>query len=279
MQRIGQNSPSTRKSSPPRQRPPRKPTRERGGSQVRPGPRRALAHLIGTGRLFSFFLFLGTMALLFSLFTSQNFAVREVRVEGNNALTTDSVSELSGLQGTSIWFVDPDMVAERLLQNAYVEQVAVSVSMPHRATIHIVERIPEMRWQLGGMHYLVDSNGRVLDVAQGVPVSDTLVIIDTTPHTLQPNDRVDPDALKLARALALRLPNELNFAPASIGWDFGLGIFVTSGSGQTIVFGQSDNLDHKLAVLRYLLEDNTAFTYLDLRPSSPFYQNTAAGSP
>ena len=33
----------------------------------------------------------------------------------------------------------------------------------------------------------------------------------------------------------------------------------------------------KLAVLDFLLKDQTPFTYLDLRPSNPFYQN-ATGS-
>ncbi len=36
--------------------------------------------------------------------------------------------------------------------------------------------------------------------------------------------------------------------------------------------GRSDDLDRKLATLRYLLSDNTPFTYLDLRPTTPYYR-------
>lgn len=240
--------------------------------------RRSLLELIKTGQLFSFCLFLVTVWMLYELFTSPKFTIQQVEVHGNDALKTDIVVNLSGLQGIPIWFVNVDAVAERLLQNAYVEQVSISVTLPDHATIGIAERKPEVRWQLNGVHYLVDSSGVVLDIAQEPPEPDTLVIVDTTMHALQPGNWVDADALQLAQVLALRLPGELNFTPASIGWDIGLGVFVTSATGQTIIFGQSDNLDRKLAVLNFLLNDGTAFTYLDLRPSNPFYQNSHASS-
>lgn len=249
---------------------------DNAGSQVRPGPRRAIMYWVGSGRLVSLLLFFASMGMLVYLITSPYYSITDVRVAGNAALTSDMVTQLSGLSGTSVWFVDTDVTAERLLQNAYIEQVRISVLLPNQAAITIVERKPEVRWQLGGVHYLVDSNGTVLDVAQTPPEPDTLVIEDTTLHTLQPNDRIDADALNMARVLALRLPTELNFTPASIGWDFGLGVFVKSSTGQTIVFGRTDNLERKLAILHYLLADNTAFTYLDLRPSNPFYQHNAS---
>jgi cell division protein FtsQ len=101
---------------------------------------------------------------------------------------------------------------------------------------------------------------------------DALVIVDSFHPGLEPMDYVDTDALELARDLSLRLPQELGFVPAQIGWDIGLGVYVTSDSGQTIVFGKTDNLDRKLAVFAHLLQEQTAFSYLDLRPSSPFYR-------
>jgi cell division protein FtsQ len=69
---------------------------------------------------------------------------------------------------------------------------------------------------------------------------------------------------------------ELGLTPAQIGWDYGLGVYVRSPAGQTIVFGQSESLGRKLAVLDVLLKDQTSFTYLDLRPDNPFYQDVAS---
>jgi cell division protein FtsQ len=164
-----------------------------------------------------------------------------------------------------------------LLQNAYIEQASIDVLLPDRAVINVVERQPEVRWQVGNMQYLLDKNGTVLDVADEPADPGTLVIVGTPSApgqdgSLQPMDHVDPDALELARALALRLPVEIGFTPQIIGWDIALGVYVRTESGQTIVFGRTENLDRKLAIFRHLLNDGTAFTYLDLRPSNPFYR-------
>ena len=144
------------------------------------------------------------------------------------------------------------------------------------AIIRIVERKPEVRWQAGGVQYFVDGTGKVLAAAQELAKADVLVIADNSHTQLKPNDQLDLDAIQLAQALALRLPVELGFTPAQIGWDYGLGVYVRSAAGQTIIFGQSKDLARKLAIFAVLLKDQTAFTYLDLRPDNPFYQNVVS---
>ena len=54
-------------------------------------------------------------------------------------------------------------------------------------------------------------------------------------------------------------------------------MFITTADNRTIIFGTSDRLDEKLAVLGTLIGDGTAFTTLDLRPATPFYRNDAPG--
>ncbi len=242
------------------------------GSRVRPGPRKMFLEWIVSGRLISLGLFLVSIVALVYLFVSPRFRVQQIQVEGNSVLQSDIVASLSGLPGASVWFANTSLAVERVLQNAYIEDASISVFLPNLAVIKVAERRPEVRWAVGNLQYLVDGSGRVLDVAQEPADPDTLVIVDTTSQQLQIKDYVDSDALELARALTLRLPTELNFTPALIGWDIGVGVYVKSSAGQTIVFGQTDNLDRKLAFLKHLLEDGTVFTYLDLRPSNPYYR-------
>ena len=54
-------------------------------------------------------------------------------------------------------------------------------------------------------------------------------------------------------------PAELNLRPARIGWDSGAGIFVTTADRRTIIFGRSENLDDKLAILGTLLKEGAPF--------------------
>jgi cell division protein FtsQ len=208
------------------------------------------------------------------LLTSPRFSVQQVTVEGNSALDAGAVAELAGIVGRPIWFVQPEQAIARLAENAYVDSAAVELRLPDQAVIRIAERRPEVRWLAGGVQYLVDRTGKVLGPAQEPADASVLVITDNSHLQLQPNEQIDLDAVKLAQDLALRLPVELGFTPAQIGWDLGLGVYVRSAAGQTIVFGRSEELERKLDVLNVLLQDSTPFTYLDLRPATPFYQNT-----
>jgi cell division protein FtsQ len=184
-----------------------------------------------------------------------------------------AVAELSGAQGQSIWLVDTGQIAERLKTSAYIEDASASVALPDRLSITVNERRPEVRWQSSGTLYLLDASGRVLDTDKTAPVTNTLVIEDLSNRPLRPNDTVDADALKLGRLLSLRLPAELGLQPAHISWDLDSHISVITGDNRKIIFGTSDNLDEKLAILNVLLKDGTPFTLLDLRPSTPFYRN------
>lgn len=249
----------------------RQPPTRAGSSQVQPGVRRTLLHWITSGRLFSLGLFVAATACLCYLFIAPDFQVQQVDVAGNAVLEDHVVTDMAQLDDLWIWFVDKEAIATQVRQNAYVEQAAVELALPNRAIVHISERRPEVRWQAGGTEYLVDGSGRVLDAATATN-DGTLVIVDTSNPTLQPNQYVDPDALKLAQALAVRLPNEMQFAPQMIGWDAVLGVYIISPFNQTIVFGRSDNLEHKLAILHQLLRDDVHFAHLDLRHRYPYYR-------
>jgi cell division protein FtsQ len=201
-------------------------------------------------------------------------------VQGVQALSVEDVVQLAGASGESIWLVDGEQIAVRLGESAYVEAASVSVALPDRLTIQVTERRPEVRWRAQGTNYLVAADGRVLGVDQSTTLTNTLVIDDRSPRQLAPNDRVDADALKLSQLIAVRLPAEVGVSPASIGWDLGTGVFITTGDQRTIVFGEIDQFDQKLAILDMLLQDGTAFTYLDLRPSTPYYRSEGpAGQP
>jgi cell division protein FtsQ len=243
------------------------------GSLVRPNAGRAVLGWLASGRIASLGLFVASMAALTYLFTATSYSIGRIEVQGNNALSNEYIAQLSALQGAPIWFVDADSAVDRLQTNAYIEQASVHVELPDLARIRLTERRPDVRWLVGGIQYLVDSSGKVLAAADDPPAADVLVIT-ASGTTLSPGDMVDLDALQLARTLAFRLPGEVHLTPAIIGWDYGLGVYVKTSNNQTIVFGRNEELDRKLLILDHLLnKEPTSFTYMDLRPDNPFYQN------
>jgi cell division protein FtsQ len=272
MDRFEYNQPNTRERIAARRRA-RAARAARGGSAVRPGPRRAVGSWVASGRLFSLLSLIAALGGLLYIATSPRFTVQQIVVEGAQAMQADAIAELSGAQGHSIWMIDAQQLVDQLKTSAYIENASASVALPDRLTIAVTERRPEVRWQTGGLLYLLDANGRVLSTDKTAPLTNTLVIEDASNRPLRPNDTVDADALQLGRLLSLRLPAELSLQPAHIGWDPESRIFVTMIDNRTIIFGTSENLDSKLAILATLLKDGTAFTLLDLRPNTPFYRN------
>jgi cell division protein FtsQ len=273
MNRFDYNLPNTRERIAARRKR-NQPTRK--GSTVKPGARRVAGSWLVTGRVVSLLLLLASLGGLAYIFTAPQFTVQRVHVDGAQVIETDAIVSLADANNRSIWFVDTQQIVERLQTNAYIEQAQAYVMLPDRLVISVSERRPEVRWQVNGARYLVDRDGRVLGVDGTAPLSNTLVIDDRSNRPLEPNDTVDAASLRLGQALAVRLPGELNIQPASISWAGNTGIFVTTSDQRTVVFGDDTNLNDKLQVLNVLLSDGTPFTYLDLRPSTPYYRNEGA---
>jgi cell division protein FtsQ len=171
------------------------------------------------------------------------------------------------------------VIADRLKANAYIERADAYLVLPDTLNLDVGERRPELRWRSGNSLYLIDASGRVLSDDAAAPLTGTLVIEDRSNHQLQPNDMVDPLALKVGRDLALRLPSELNLSPTTIAWDGDNGMLITTADNRTIIFGRGDDLDNQLVILGSILHDGTSFTLLDLRPSTPYYRNDRPDTP
>ncbi len=281
-------------------------------SQARPGFRRVFQWSVRSGKLFALVVLGVTGWLLYDAITSDQYVVRTVRAEGTLALTPDDVQALADVDGDPIWFVRDAEVEERVRQSPYVEGVRARVELPDTVVVEVKERRPDVRWVHAGVTYAVAWDGLVLAVASEPPANpaapatqpitvegaigpltitqtetisptqaadlrgpvfvSSVAIMDTTPNRqLKPGERVDPDALEIARRVTLRAA-ELPAPLQRIEWDAGLGVSLIVGDTKQAVIGKSERLDEKLAILVALLRDGTPFTYLDLRPTTPYYR-------
>lgn len=243
-----------------------------------PGARHVAVSWFSSGRIASAVLLLGSLLAIIYIFTDSRFTVQNVQVVGAEVLSRDQIVNLADANGQKIWYVDSAQIIEHLKTSAYIEDASISVDLPDKLLINVVERRPELRWANGGQQYLVDGSGRVLGQAKASEtLSNTLVIEDRSTRALKPNDTVSKDALGLARSLALRLPAEVGMRPLSINWNDDRGVFVLAPDNKTVIFGTSERLDEKLTVLDTLLKQGTVFTLLDLRPKTPYYRNETGG--
>jgi cell division protein FtsQ len=276
--------------------------RRRSTVQAQPIKQRSFGGYVRNGKIPAVMLLLGAGWLLYATLTSPRYVVQQVRLEGGNALMEADVAALSAVQGQSIWNVEPSEVEARVAQSPYVEQASAQVVLPATVLVRVRERQPAMRWQHNDTVYDVARDGRILAAAPNAslaspsasvagtdvvtataPISPTssvapvprvisgnsVVVIDTTPdRVLEPGSYVDPDALEVARRVALRAA-ELPAPLEQIRWEQNIGVVLQVG-GRTVVVGNSERLDEKLAILVKVLREQTPFTLLDLRPSAPY---------
>jgi cell division protein FtsQ len=156
----------------------------------------------------------GAIAIL----ASSLFDVRTIDVQG--AVYTDP-QQLSAivdeLKGDAILLVDTRQIERELESIAWVESARVSTQFPHRVFIDIRERKPIATFAGSDSKFrVIDRDGRVLDIVNGVPV-DYMLITGANPDVDRGQFAGRPFAS--AAQLAIALPPEVRALTESIGVD------------------------------------------------------------
>lgn len=188
---------------------------------------------------------IGAVAVL----ASSLFDVRTVDVQG--AVYTDP-QELSsivdGVKGDAILLVDTRQIERRLESIAWVESARVSTQFPHRLFIDIRERKPVATFAGSDQKYrVIDRDGRVLDVVDGIPI-DYMLVTGANPDV----DRGQFAGRPLASAaqLAIALPAEVRALTKSIGVDATAGdLSLQLGDKLEVQLGPPTDLSSKLVRL------------------------------
>jgi cell division protein FtsQ len=156
----------------------------------------------------------GALAVL----ASSLFDVRTVDVQG--AVYTDpaQLSEIiDDVRGDAILLVDTRQIERRLERIPWVESARVSTHFPHTLFVDIRERTPIATFAgSDGRYRVIDRDGRVLDVLDGVPI-DYMLITGANPDVEQGQFAGRPFAS--AAQLTIALPAEIRSITESIGVD------------------------------------------------------------
>jgi cell division septal protein FtsQ len=206
----------------------------------------------------------------YAIFDSPNFYVYGAEVQGNTAVTPDEVYAASGLEGMSVFWVDPAAVATRLESLPNVRSARVQVRWPARAIISIEERTPVLIWQTGEARWWVDAEGVI--VPPRSDLSEAVTIIDTDAEPLSPGQRLDPSILEAAQALRRLLPE----LPV-MHYSHTTGISFTTREGWPVYLGDGQNMEAKLTILvalrKELLARGVSPEFIDVRfVERPFYK-------
>lgn len=173
------------------------------------------------------------------------FGYRTLEVTGERLTPRTSIDAAVGIaEGTNLFLVRSDQLAERIAVLPTVDRADVSIGLPSTIRIRVVERVPLLVWQLGAQRYLVDAK-RVafLELAADAPLPDpSLPIVDDqrSASALGVGSTVDSVDFDAATRLASLRPADLGSAgtglQVSVTDDRGFLVRVRP-AGWTAVFG------------------------------------------
>jgi cell division septal protein FtsQ len=216
----------------------------------------------------------------FVLLTSPRFRVEQVTVRRESASADQAITratQLTQVVGHNIFLLNTARVAREVAMVPSVLSARVVARFPNAVEIELVERVPIASWRTPSGAFLVDDQGLVLAQESGdgvTPGEGALVIRDTTGRELRPGEHVDQRAMLAARELARALPSA---GAQAAQLEFGAqGLVVVTDAGWRVIFGDTEDLNPKLANLAGIVElarqQNLRLATVDLRPRDrPFF--------
>ncbi|MDW8072306.1 MAG: FtsQ-type POTRA domain-containing protein, partial [Anaerolineae bacterium] len=202
----------------------------------------------------------------YSLFSSPMFYVSQPEVRGNMLTSLSEIYQATGVEDISIFWVDSEIVKERLEALPYVKRAEVQVKLPAQVTITIQERIPHLVWRSisDDTEWWIDTEGTVLE-PRGV-LEGALVVHDegAQPLVREAGQKLSPSVLASIRALHALLPDLREMT-----YETSRGIGFRTGEGWPVYLGDAHQMEFKLAILkelrRYMIEKGVTPHYIDVR--------------
>lgn len=215
--------------------------------------------------------------VFYSLFTTPSFFVYGAEMKGNQALSAREIYAASGIDSQSVFWLNPAQIAAQIASHPNIKSAAVSVALPNRVTIQVVERRPSVLWQTGEAVWWVDEEGTV--VPPRADVEDMLKIIDDDMQPVEAGSGIDSSIISGAQALRLLAPDV-----SVIRHTRAQGLIVATPEGWPVFLGDGSQIRAKLVVLGALLPDlrneENPPLYIDLRdPLRPVYKLKPAYKP
>lgn len=207
----------------------------------------------------------------YNLFATPAFYVYGADIKGNAAVSSLEIYTVSGVDSQSVFWINPAKVAEKITALPNIKSAQVSVALPAQVSVRVVERRPQLLWQVDDKVWWVDEEGTV--VPPRVNVENMLRIIDDDRTPVEVGYQIDPTIIKGAQALRILAPDV-----KVIRHTRALGLIVATPEGWPVYLGDGSEMRAKLVVLSKLLtdlrENNIAPTYVDLRnPLQPVYRD------
>ena len=212
-----------------------------------------------------------TLALLglYYGFSSPEFTVRTVDIEGARYIPPESVLKQAHPRPLNVFLIDPQTVSERVKTLPHVREARVALRLPAYMRIEVTEREPVIQYQNLGQTFWIDEEGVLAPAAAARP--DLIKLIDESGQVPRSEERIDPALLNAILYISNTLPEVRVFR-----YQEPFGLFFFSPEGWRVLLGAADGMSEKLsmweAIRNEVLQSGATVREVDLRYSRPYWR-------
>lgn len=210
-------------------------------------------------RAISGLLVAGCLAALFFMSTAGAFQVSSVELIGAQRLNASVIDTALRISGSSIFSVQPDKLLSVLRdQFPELERVSVSVGLPAKVAVRVVERQPVLAWEQAGLTVWVDAAGIAFSPLDS---GDTLIHVAAleAPPALHKDQYGRHQLIRPEMVSAIQTLAQIAPAGAPLIYDPSLGFGWTDPGGWQAFFGQDGtDIVQRMAVYRSILTELAA---------------------
>lgn len=213
--------------------------------------------MLTTISLFSLIIAMMIMALVTPVFN-----IQEIRVKGNDKVTTANIINLSRLKiGQNIFKNSKEKIKTYICENPYIDDVEIKRVLPKTIDLTIKERKPEYQVKLISSYVLIDSKGNILENTEtkgdvifldGIETSQEELINE---KTLKDTDIRKLTQIEKIKEVFLEIEGlDLSEIKINIKNDKDYIVYLKS-ENKKINIGDSSNLSNKMLYIKKILEN------------------------
>ncbi len=211
------------------------------------------------------------------------FNVKNIYVNGNQNISSDTIISLSGISiNNNIFQIRKSDVKKNILQNAYIEDVEIFKKLSNTLEINVKERTVSFMIKLGEGYVYINNQGYVLEVSNEKLILPIINGQATENSYLVPGNRLNNEDLKkLEMVLKIRDVAQSNDLGEII-----TGIDITDDENYKIIFenenkiayiGDCSNLSTRILYVKSILQQEQLksgeiFVNMDLNKQYPFFR-------
>ena len=215
------------------------------------------------------------------------FNITSIEVSGNSKISSETILSLSGLSiNQNIFNFSTSQVRNNIKQNAYIESVEISRSLPDKVEITVEERVATYALTIGNAYAYINNQGYILEITSNKGRYPIISGYETPVEQIKEGSRLVTDdleklndVLRIMEAASIgdnnisELITQINIADKTNY------ILTLEKEKKTIYLGDTSNLSTKVLLINQILKeekDNEGTIYLNvnLNTESPYFRET-----